>query len=218
MGRHTVEALARTPDLNLIAKIDRGMDIRAELISARPDVTIDFTSAELGPAHTKLILEAGSRPVIGTSGFTEEDFVFLKVLAEERGLGGIIAPNFSIGALLMMRMASLCAPFFKACEIIELHHDKKKDAPSGTAQRTAELLSKDLPTTPPIHSIRLPGLLAHQKILFGGPGELLTIGHDATSRETYMPGVVLACRAAMTLSKLVFGLEHILFDTDAPAK
>lgn len=214
MGRYTVEAIRNDPALELVAALDRGDDLGAALMSLRPAVTVDFTAAGLGFEHGRLILEAGSRPVIGTSGFDEELFVRLQRLAAEKGLGGVVAPNFSIGAVLMMKLSEVCAKHFSSAEIIELHHPQKKDAPSGTAKRTAELMARTYGEEPPIHSVRLPGYVAHQRVLFGAPGESLTIVHDSIDRSCFMPGVTLACRRAPELTSLVFGLEHLLFDEE----
>ena len=211
MGRYTVEAIRSDPALELVAALDRGDDVKAALMTLRPAVTVDFTAAGLGFEHGQLILEAGSCPVIGTSGFDYAMFEQLRELAAERGLGGVVAPNFSVGAVLMMKMAQLCAKHLGAAEIIELHHPQKKDAPSGTAKRTAELMAAVLGSEPPIHSVRLPGYVAHQRVLFGGTGESLTIVHDSIDRSCFMPGVTLACRMAPQLDSLVFGLEHLLF-------
>lgn len=211
MGRYSVEAIRKDPELELVAALDRDDDIGAVLKSCRPEVTVDFTVAGLGFEHGRLILEAGSRPVIGTSGFDQELFNQLSVIAKERGLGGIVAPNFSVGAVLMMKMAQLCARHLPAAEIVELHHPQKKDAPSGTAKRTAELMATVSGNEPPIHSVRLPGYVASQRVLFGSLGETLTISHDSVDRSCFMPGVTLACRRAPQLESLLFGLEHLLF-------
>lgn len=211
MGRYSVEAIRNDPSLELVAALDKDDDIGGALRDHRPQVTVDFTVAGLGFDHGRLILESGSRPVIGTSGFDQDLFDRLSVVAKEKGLGGIVAPNFSVGAVLMMKMAELCARHLPSAEIVELHHPHKKDAPSGTAKRTAELMAGVSGSEPPIHSVRLPGYVASQRVLFGGVGETLTIAHDSVDRSCFMPGVTLACRMAPQLDSLVFGLEHLLF-------
>ncbi len=193
------------------------------------NVVVDFTAASQGVQNTKTIIEAGARAVIGTSGFMPEDITALTQLCEQHRLGAIIAPNFSIGAVLMMHFAALAAQHHPAVEIIELHHDKKQEAPSGTALKTADMIAatrgdhtlnkgEELIAGArggahhniPIHSIRLPGLIAHQAVMFGGTGESLTIRHDTMSREAFMPGVLLACERVMQIDHLLYGLEHLI--------
>lgn len=179
----------------------------------------------------EIALSHGVRPVVGTTGFSETDIEELRRLAEEKELGAIIAPNFAIGAILMMKFAQMAANYFEDVEIIEKHHDRKLDAPSGTAIKTAELISKVRQSKQQghpdekeelvgarganvdgmrIHSVRLPGLVAHQEVIFGGVGQTLTIRHDSLNRESFMPGVKLAVEAVLNLKTLVYGLEHII--------
>lgn len=230
MGQHAVKAIQATEDLVLVGQTGRNDDLRAAIAAAKPDVVVDLTTASAAFENTTTIISTGVRPLIGTSGLMENQVQQLAAQCAEKKLGGLIAPNFSIGAVLAMQYARDCARYFPSVEIIELHHTKKADAPSGTAIRTAELIAQvkeKAPVNPaekeilpgargakyhdiPIHSLRLPGFLAHQVVLFGAPGEALAIRHDVTSREAYMPGVCLACRKVMELDKLVYGLEHIL--------
>jgi 4-hydroxy-tetrahydrodipicolinate reductase len=168
------------------------------------EAMVDFTAPDAVAANVRVALDAGVPCVVGTSGW---DPAPLGELAAERGLVLFVAPNFAIGAVLMMRLAAEAARFLPRVEIVELHGEAKKDAPSGTARATAALL----PGEPPIHSVRLPGLVAHQEVLLGGEGQLLTIRHDAYSREAYLPGVLLALERLPALPPgLTTGLESIL--------
>jgi 4-hydroxy-tetrahydrodipicolinate reductase len=168
------------------------------------EAMVDFTAPEAVVRNISLALEAGVPCVVGTSGWETGE---VERLALEAGLPVFYAPNFAVGAVLMMRLAADAAKHFPRAEIIELHHDTKKDAPSGTAKATADLLPGD----PSIHSVRLPGLVAHQEVLFGGDGQLLTIRHDAYSREAYVPGVLLALERLHTLPPgLTVGLATLL--------
>jgi 4-hydroxy-tetrahydrodipicolinate reductase len=168
------------------------------------EAMVDFTGPEAVVRNVSLALEAGVPCVVGTSGWETGE---VERLALEAGLPVFYAPNFAVGAVLMMRLAAEAAKHFPRAEIIELHHDTKKDAPSGTAKATADLLPGD----PSIHSVRLPGLVAHQEVLFGGDGQLLTIRHDAYSREAYVPGVLLALERLHSLPPgLTVGLATLL--------
>jgi 4-hydroxy-tetrahydrodipicolinate reductase len=168
------------------------------------EAMVDFTGPDVVGANVRSALEEGVPCVVGTSGW---DPAPLGAEAAERGLQLFVAPNFALGAVLMMRLATEAARYLPRAEIVELHGEAKKDAPSGTAKATAELL----PGEPPIHSVRLPGLVAHQEVLFGGNGQLLTIRHDAYSREAYVPGVLLALERLRSLPPgLTFGLETLL--------
>ncbi len=170
----------------------------------RAEAMVDFTAPEAVEGNVRAALEAGVPCLVGTSGW---DPAPSGELAAERGLALFVAPNFAIGAVLMMRLAAEAAQFMVRAEIVELHGEAKKDAPSGTAKATAELL----PGEPPIHSVRLPGLVAHQEVLFGGDGQLLTIRHDAYSREAYVPGVLLALEQLPSLPPgLTLGLDALL--------
>jgi 4-hydroxy-tetrahydrodipicolinate reductase len=176
-----------------------------ELVEVRDaEAMVDFTAPEVVVHNITLALHAGVPCVVGTSGWDTEE---VATLAEQAGLPVFYAPNFAVGAVLMTQLAAEAARHFPRAEIIELHHDTKKDAPSGTAKATAELLPGD----PPIHSVRLPGLVAHQEVLFGADAQLLTIRHDTYSREAYVPGVLLALERLHTLPPgLTVGLATLL--------
>lgn len=230
MGKLAASTLREHTEFEIVAETSRH-DHLAEIIQQKKaTVVLDLTNAGAVFENTNTILDAGAHPVIGTSGLLKPQIETLqqKSLALKRG--GIIVPNFSIGAVLMMKYAQEIIHYFPNVEIIEMHHGQKKDSPSGTAIRTAELLAsarKELPDTSfsvetlkgargavyqdiPIHSIRLPGLIAHQQIIFGGMGETLTLQHDTIDRQCFMPGVVLACQKVSELKSLVCGLEKIL--------
>lgn len=171
----------------------------AEALATTPaDVLIDFTTPAAALSNTLSALEAGARPVVGTTGLSADDLKIVDARARDRGLPALVAPNFSIGGLLLERLASQVAVLMPMVEVIELHHVQKKDAPSGTASRLAGRLAASGARAPvPVHSVRLPGLVAHHEVLFGGQGELLTLRHDTTSREAFVPGVLIAVRAVM---------------------
>ena len=171
---------------------------------AAAEAMVDFTAPEAVEAHVRAALEAGVPCIVGTSGW---DPAPLGADAAERGLPLFVAPNFALGAVVMMRLAVEAVRYLPRAEIVELHNEAKKDAPSGTARATADLLGGDVP----VHSVRLPGLVAHQEVLFGGDGQLLTIRHDAFSREAYAPGVLLALERVATLPPgLTVGLDALL--------
>jgi 4-hydroxy-tetrahydrodipicolinate reductase len=171
------------------------------------DVAIDFTRPDAVRANVERCLDAGVACIVGTSGLEPDDLAALDANAKEKGVACFVAPNFALGAALMMRFAGEAAKHLPKAEIIELHHEAKLDAPSGTAKATAELLQGDIP----IHSVRLPGLLAHQEVIFGGLGQTLTIRHDTISREAYVPGVLLALQRLPTLPPgVTVGLETLL--------
>jgi 4-hydroxy-tetrahydrodipicolinate reductase len=171
------------------------------------DVAVDFTQPDAAAGNVRAALELGVPAVVGTSGLGEAELVELDALALDRSLTLLVVPNFAIGAVLMMRFAEAAAEYLPSTEIVELHEEGKKDAPSGTARATAERL----PGEPPIHSVRLPGLVAHQEVLLGSDGQLLTIRHDTFSREAFVPGVLLALEKLATLPPgLTVGLERLL--------
>jgi 4-hydroxy-tetrahydrodipicolinate reductase len=171
------------------------------------DAAVDFTRPDAVRANVVRCLDAGVATVVGTTGLTPDDLSALDTLARERDVACFVAPNFALGAVLMMRLAELAAEHMPQAEIIELHHETKVDAPSGTAKATAERLPGDVP----IHSVRLPGLVAHQEVLFGGLGQTLSIRHDSIARESFMPGVLLAVRMVESLERSpTIGLEHLL--------
>lgn len=207
MGVVTVNAIEAAKDLELVAQTDMQDDLANAIKSNRADVVVDFTLPDCVFKNTQTIIEQNARPVIGTTGLMPDQIEALQKQCEKHHVGGIIAPNFSLGAVLMMRYAADAAKYLSNAEIIEMHHAQKVDAPSGTAKKTAEMMQKE---NIPIHSVRLPGLFAHQAVIFGGDGETLTIRHDGMDRNAMMPGVLLACRKVMELDRLVYGLENIL--------
>jgi 4-hydroxy-tetrahydrodipicolinate reductase len=222
MGQESVLAISKESDLQVVYECDHGDDLEKIIDQKKPDVVLDFTVASTRLENAQKIIGKGVRPVIGTSGFKQEEVEILSRKMKEKKIGGIIAPNFAIGAVLMMKFAKEAAKYMSHVEIIELHHDKKEDFPSGTALKTAELIAENLETNLeadaravyhkgiPIHSVRLPGFVAHQEVIFGGPGQVFTLRHDSINRESFMPGVVMSCRKVMELDCLVYGLENIL--------
>ncbi len=226
MGLVTQAAIKQQTDLELVGSIGKTDNLEDSIKKAKADVVIDFTLPHTVFNNTETIIKVGARPVIGTSGLNPDQIKTLSQQCEQKKLGAIIAPNFSVGAVLMMRYAADAIKYFPHAEIIEMHHDKKVDSPSGTAAKTAQLMAANRENaetinhdTParghaeqniPIHSVRLPGLFAHQMVIFGGNGETLTIRHDSTDRDSMMPGVCMACRKVVELDHLVYGLENIL--------
>jgi 4-hydroxy-tetrahydrodipicolinate reductase len=213
MGETVCAAVEGAADLELAGRADPRLEmpLEAAIDQSSPDVVVDFSVPESAAANASLCLALGIHAVVGTTGITQEQLERLRTEAGESRANCLIAPNFAIGAVLMMEAAKLAAPHLPDCEIIELHHDQKLDAPSGTAKRTAELIAVATGgAEPPIHSIRLPGLVAHQEVIFGGLGQTLTIRHDSISRESFMPGVLLAVRKVGDLDGLAVGLEHVL--------
>jgi 4-hydroxy-tetrahydrodipicolinate reductase len=175
---------------------------------------VDFTTPDAAPRNAREAVAAGVHAVVGTSGFDLDALRDEVHGARADGANCFVAQNFALGAVLMMQMARLAAPHMPECEIVELHHSAKLDAPSGTAKRTAELIRKAGGNVhEPIHSVRLPGLVAHQEVIFGGEGQTLSIRHDSTDRSSFMPGVVLAVRRVAELpDPFTVGLEHLLFE------
>ena len=253
MGREVVRAIAEAEGMELAAAIDRhdtgadagtlagmsalGVAIESELEAAlkrtKPDVLVDFTLPEQVMHNVTIALALGIAPVIGTTGLSAEQFRSIDAAAKAKGIGAFFAPNYAIGAVLMMQFAAQAAKYLPDVEIIEMHHEKKLDAPSGTALLTAQKIAaarteapKPIPAEAvekavgarggrvgdiPVHSIRLPGYVAHQEVIFGGLGQTLTIRHDSLDRRSFMPGVVLAVRKVRELDGLVIGLENLLF-------
>jgi 4-hydroxy-tetrahydrodipicolinate reductase len=234
MGQEVVKMLGQDPELLYVGELDTRQDeesIRQQFAELRPDVLVDFTTPHTVYRHMELCLQHGVRPVVGTTGLTPEQMDELKHRFQTAGLGAIIAPNFAIGAILCMKFAAMASKYMPHVEIIELHHDNKLDAPSGTALKTAELIAavrsgkkqghpQETESIPGargadyqgfrIHSVRLPGMVAHQEVLFGATGQTLSIRHDSINRESFMPGVNMAIKAVMNLSELVYGLEHLI--------
>ena len=206
MGQAVVAAVEGADDMALVGKADPTLETALQDVLGDADVVVDFTTPDVCLSNARLCLEAGVHVVMGTTG---ADFSQLAGVGEANLF---VAPNFAIGAVLMMEAAKLAAPHMPECEIVELHHDKKLDAPSGTAARTADLIREAGGNVhEPIHSVRLPGLVAHQEVIFGGVGQTLTIRHDSIARESFMPGVLLAVRKVGSLERSpTYGLETLL--------
>jgi 4-hydroxy-tetrahydrodipicolinate reductase len=246
MGREVVRALTAAEGMRVVAAVDPthaggsvddgtggeilcSGELEVALEASRPAVMVDFTHPDAVEANLRVALDAGVHCVVGTTGI---DQATLRALSDGApGVCVFVAPNFAIGAVLMMRFAADAARFMPHVEIIELHHDRKVDAPSGTALRTASLIASSRETVPPtpgretefaegargalvedvsIHSVRLPGLVAHQEVIFGGPGQTLTIRHDSIDRTSFMPGVILAVRQVVSRTGLIIGLENLM--------
>ena len=238
MGSAVVKAVYDAPDLELVASLDVGDDLE-DLSAAGAQIAVDFTHPESVMDNIRLLVGAGINPVVGTTGFDDDRLAQVRSWLEEKPeVGAVIAPNFAIAAVLMMRFAAAAAPHFESVEIVELHHPRKADAPSGTAARTAHLIaaaraeagSPDMPdaTTSAldgargaivdgvhVHAVRLQGLVAHQEVLFGGPGETLTIRHDSFDRASFMPGVLLSVRNVAATPGLTVGIDGFLGLGDA---
>lgn len=253
MGCEVVKAVHADNEVTLVGGVDLGAagqdlgeivgigslqmpiydNLETAIIETKADVVVDFTSPKVVFKNAKTILETGAHAVIGTTGLTDEQRDELAAIGKAQDKNILVAPNFSLGAVMMMKMATELAPYFPDVEIIELHHNHKYDAPSGTAARTALLIEEarknagveaqeDLTkeniggargakiNNISVHSVRLPGYVAHQEVLFGGFGEILSIRHDSLQRESFMPGVVLACKKIASHPGLTFGLEHFL--------
>ncbi|MBV5261929.1 4-hydroxy-tetrahydrodipicolinate reductase [Synechococcus moorigangaii CMS01] len=258
MGREVVKAVAGAADMEIIAAVDKNPaifgqdvgelagcgaievpivnDLEASLVLATQSkiqgVMVDFTHPSGVYSNTRAAIAYGVRPVVGTTGLSEEQINDLKDFAEKASTGALIIPNFSIGVVLMQQASLQAAKYFDHVEIIELHHNQKADAPSGTAIKTAQMLAElgkqfnpaeveekeEMPGAKGavtednirIHSVRLPGLIAHQEMIFGAPGQIYTLRHDTSDRSCYMPGVLLSIRKVTELQTLVYGLENIL--------
>jgi 4-hydroxy-tetrahydrodipicolinate reductase len=213
MGETVCAAVEGAEDMELAGRADPRLEVTlAEALErAGPDVVVDFSVPQSAAENASLCLERGVHVVVGTTGITADQLSGLEAAARASAGNCLIAPNFAIGAVLMMEAAKLVAPHMPDCEIVELHHDQKLDAPSGTAKRTAELIAEAKGgEEPPIHSVRLPGLVAHQEVIFGGLGQTLTIRHDSIARESFMPGVLLAVRKVGGVDGLAVGLEQVL--------
>ncbi len=256
MGREVVRAVTQTPDMALVGAVARSQlgsdigevlglgslgveitdDLSGQLLKlsqqSHRGVMVDFTHPRCVFEHIRSAIAFGVRPVVGTTGLSPEQVARLREFADKSSMGCLIAPNFAIGMILLQQMAVQAAQYFDHVEIIELHHNHKADAPSGTATQTAQRLGQlgktfNLPEVEEkelipgsrggipehnirIHSIRLPGLVAHQEVIFGGMGQTLTLRHDTTDRVAFMPGVILGIRRVLELKGLVYGLEHLL--------
>ncbi|MDN3649111.1 4-hydroxy-tetrahydrodipicolinate reductase [Reinekea marina] len=230
MGSEVVNAISRDAELELVGAIDRDTNLASAIQELSPQVVVDFTIASAGFENTKTIINAGVCPVVGTSGFQEAQVNELKALAAEKKLGGLIAPNFSVGAVLMMKFAAEAAKYLPDVEVIEAHSTQKEESPSGTALRTAEMIAQARTRSAektsekeliegargatlhevPLHSIRLPGVVAQQTVMFGGLSETLKIEHNSQHRSSFMPGVCLACKKVVDEQELHYGLEYLL--------
>jgi len=206
MGQETVKAIQKEADLELVGQTDLGDDLGKTIRETKAEVVVDFTHPGSVMDSIRAILGNGAHGVIGTTGLTKEHLKEAETLCAKNKVNCLVAPNFAIGAVLMMQFAREAVKHMPRAEIIEFHHETKADKPSGTALKTAELMGKDVP----IHSVRLPGLVAHQEVIFGGLGQTLTIRHDSISRESFMPGVILAIKKIKELKGLVYGLENLL--------
>jgi len=236
MGTETVKAVQAAEGLELAGAFDLGDDLSKELSSRKGCVVVDFTHPSCAFENALKILEAGCYGVVGTTGFKDDQIVEIAKRCDELGQGFFIAPNFAIGAVLMMRFATEAALHMQRAEIIELHHPAKADAPSGTAHKTAEMMTSarrkaglpefegpDALTNPipgtrggeyhgiRIHAVRMPGMLANQEVILGAAGQTLTIRHDSIDRTCFMPGVILACRKVQILDGLVVGLDKLIW-------
>ena len=213
MGQAVCQAVDSAPDMELVGRADPVLDSELEDVLDDAEVVVDFTRPDTALGNALACVRAGVHVVIGTTGFDPAPLRQARPAQGRPQANVLMAPNFAIGAVLMMRFAQEAAAHMHSAEIIELHHDGKIDAPSGTAARTAELMAQASGGPPPvIHSVRLPGLVAHQEVILGDLGQTLTIRHDTISRESFMPGVLLAVRRVGTLPEpLVIGLESLLF-------
>ncbi len=249
MSREVLLALCRDPEVEPAGAVSReasggsmprpegagtiplASDLGAMLDEVRPDILVDFTNAAYGVPAAREAIARGVRPVIGTSGLTQADIADLAERCRAAGIGGVFAANYAVGGIVMMHLAQIASRYFDYAEILEMHHEAKADAPSGTAIATAQAMGKargsafksattEKVTIPgsrgaqvegiPLHSLRLPGLLAHQEIVLGAAGQTLRIRHDTISRECYMPGVLLAIKEVMKRTELVVGLDALL--------
>jgi 4-hydroxy-tetrahydrodipicolinate reductase len=211
MGETVCGAVEGAEDLELAGRADPQLDTKVTDVLDGADVMVDFTTPDAAPANVLDAMQAGVHAVVGSTGF-DLDELKATVLRSDSRANCFVAPNFAIGAVLMMEASKLIAPQMPEVEIIELHSDQKKDAPSGTAKRTAELIQEAGGNVhEPIHSVRLPGLVAHQEVTFGGEGQTLSIRHDSMNRSSFMPGVLLAVRKVAALpERFLVGLENLL--------
>jgi len=213
MGQTVCAAVESAPDMELVGCADPLLGVSLAEVLPLAQVVVDFTQPDTALANALACVQAGVHVVIGTTGFDVEPLRAARTLEGLPQANVLVAPNFAIGAVLMMRFAAQAAEHMEKAEIIELHHDQKLDAPSGTAALTAQLMAAASGgAEPPIHSVRLPGLVAHQEVILGALGQTLTIRHDSIDRESFMPGVLLAVRKVGTLTQSpTIGLEQVLF-------
>jgi 4-hydroxy-tetrahydrodipicolinate reductase len=209
MGEAACEAVEGAEDMDLAGRADPALGVELAEVLDGADVVVDFTVPDTALANVRACLEAGVHAVVGTTGF---DLDAAHAAAEASEANCFVAPNFAIGAVLLMEVAQTIAPHMPECEIVELHHDRKLDAPSGTSKRTQELIDGAGGNVhQPIHSLRLPGLVAHQEVIFGGEGQTLSLRHDSIDRRSFMPGVLLAVRKVADLpDRFTVGLEKLL--------
>jgi 4-hydroxy-tetrahydrodipicolinate reductase len=248
VGQEVVRAVCQEPDMKLVGAVDLKVpgdglalpdgsgkvpfstDFKSIITTCQPDVVVDFTIAKAAMPAVRLAAEKGINVVIGSTGYSAEELAEIEKLARANKTGIVVAPNFALGAVVMIHLAKIAGKYFDHAEIIELHHDKKLDAPSGTAKTTAQAMAeaRGKPFLPPavagedspsrgkpvgginIHAVRLPGLMAHQEVIFGGAGQTLSIRHDTINRECYMPGVILAVREVMKRREYIYGLDNLL--------
>lgn len=230
MGALACDTLAADQQFELVGRAGRLNNLPELIAATQAEVVLDLTRADCVWDNVQTIISEGARPVIGTTGLTDDQIQHLRQQCQDLQLGALIVPNFSVGAVLMMQFAKQAAAHFNEVEIIEAHHQQKLDAPSGTAIKTAEMIDQARKQGPnqldlkelvegarggychqvPIHSMRLPGIIARQTVEFGGIGETLTITHNSIDRQCFMPGVLLACQSVMHLNGLVYGLESII--------
>jgi 4-hydroxy-tetrahydrodipicolinate reductase len=230
MGALACETLHEHPEFELVAQLGKEDNLVQAIQQTKAQIVVDLTRADCVYQNSLIIINEGAHPVIGTSGLLPDQIKELTSRCESNSLGGIIVPNFSISAVLMMLFAAKAAEYFPEVEIIEAHHPQKLDAPSGTALKTAEMIAAarknpknklNLKELIPgarggvhgevnIHSLRLPGVIARQQVIFGSVGETLSITDDCIDRRCFMPGIVLSCQKVSTLSTLIYGLEHLL--------
>lgn len=230
MGTLACKTIAEHPKFHLVGKLTRTDELHQAIVDTHAQIVIDLTTACCVYDNASTIINAGAHPVIGTSGLLDKEINELKIRCDAQQLGGLIVPNFSIAAVLMMRFASIAAQFLPEVEIIEAHHPQKLDAPSGTAMKTAALIQASRSNAIPhrelkeilpgargavhhevsIHSLRLPGVLARQEVIFGNTGETLTLLHNTIDRSSFMPGLILACEKVMELDTLYYGLDHLI--------
>jgi 4-hydroxy-tetrahydrodipicolinate reductase len=248
VGQEVVKAVSQEPGMKLVGAVDVKVsgpelvlpdgagkvpfsaDFKSILTRCKPDVVVDFTVAKACMPAVRIAAEQGVCMVIGTTGFSTDDLAEMEKLAKSKKIGIVVASNFALGAVIMIHLAKIAGKFFDHAEIIELHHDKKLDAPSGTAKTTAQAMAeaKGKPFSPPsaqgaasvsrgeisgginIHAVRLPGLMAHQEVIFGTAGQTLTIRHDTINRECYMPGVLMAVKEAVKRKTYIYGLDKLL--------
>jgi 4-hydroxy-tetrahydrodipicolinate reductase len=210
MGEAACEAVEGAEDMELVGRADPALDTRVSDVLEGADVMVDFTTPDAAPANVLAAIEAGVHAVVGSTGFDLDELKATVLRVDKANC--FVAPNFAIGAVLMMEVSKRIAPHMPEVEIIELHGEHKKDAPSGTAKRTAELIREAGGNVhDPIHSARLPGLVAHQEVIFGGEGQTLSIRHDSIDRSSFMPGVLLAVRKVAGLpERFTIGLEELL--------